>query len=522
MLLVLLAVCLPPSDARGQLDVQYIPESAIGAVVLYPKAAAALESLDLLPHEIVSAAGQQQFGVDPLKIEQAVLLLDKPSMEGPPEWGCIIRFDEATIPGGEFFRREVTPVDFRGQAAWGHGEELLVVDLDHKTFLLGSPAMVAKMVDARGVESGLTKMLQASAAPNSLVVCLDFEPVRGQMLEMLAQVPDVPPPFQPFLKLPELVQSITLQQQLDEAFSSRLTMLATGGNGAKLAATIGDGLRKGKDMLLALMSAQMNTDDPVQNATIRYFYRLGDYIERQMQPAIDGDSVVFEGNGGIAAAPLAVALLLPAVQQTRAAARRVQSANNLRQLILAMHNFHDAYKRFPTNLYDDNGNVLLSWRVQILPFVEENNLYQQFHLDEPWDSEHNLNLVDQMPEILACPDIALEPGKTLYLGVAGHDTVFDADARGIRLSAITDGTSNTIALVEASPERAVIWTRPDDLNVDWNNPMNGLGGIRPGGFNVAMCDGSVRFISESLDPQTLAWLFQRNDGNVVDPDALDR
>ena len=97
-------------------------------------------------------------------------------------------------------------------------------------------------------------------------------------------------------------------------------------------------------------------------------------------------------------APVAVALALPA----RMAARQNIAINNLHQLGIAMHVHHDAFKAFPARaICDKQEKPLLSWRVKLLPFLEQNALYQQFHLDEPWDSEHNLKLVDRMPAYFA-------------------------------------------------------------------------------------------------------------------------
>ena len=233
------------------------------------------------------------------------------------------------------------------------------------------------------------------------------------------------------------------------------------------------------------------------------------------------------GNIGTAA-PLAVGLLLPAVQSARrgggvwhphipptAAARRAQSMNNMKQIALALHNYHDVYKTFPpAYTTDEDGNPLLSWRVYILPFVEQQPLYQQFHLDEPWDSEHNKKLIPSMPPTLRSPNSRAEPGKTNYLGVGGEKGIFPGKEKvGIR--DITDGTSNTLMVVEANDQSAVIWTRPDDFQPDPDNPTKGLVGLRPGGFLGGLADGSVRFFSESTDGQVLQAIFTRNGSEVV-------
>ena len=224
-----------------------------------------------------------------------------------------------------------------------------------------------------------------------------------------------------------------------------------------------------------------------------------------------------------ASAPVLVALLLPAVQAAREAARRTQSTNNLKQIALAMHNYHDTFKGFPP-IYsvDKDGKPLLSWRVHILPFIEQQPLYQAFHLDEPWDSAHNKTLIARMPQVYRSPNSVAEPGKTVYLGNAGKDGVFvpptegpPQPPRGLSFAKITDGTSNTIMAVEANDAAAVIWTKPDDFVPRADNPLQGLVGMRPGGFLAALCDGSVRFIAATIDKNTLKALFTRSGGEVV-------
>ncbi len=168
------------------------------------------------------------------------------------------------------------------------------------------------------------------------------------------------------------------------------------------------------------------------------------------------------------AAPVMVGLLLPAVQASRAAARRMQSTNNLKQIGLALHNYESVYRRFPEAYSkDENGKPLLSWRVHILPFIEQANLYEQFHLDEPWDSEHNIKLLDQMPLVYLSPQSAAEAGMTVYLGNGGEKGVLNSNPenkgkimQGTRFGDIIDGTSNTILAIEASDEAAVPWTKP--------------------------------------------------------------
>ena len=117
-----------------------------------------------------------------------------------------------------------------------------------------------------------------------------------------------------------------------------------------------------------------------------------------------------------------VALLLPAVQSAREAARRAQCVNNLKQIGLAMHNYQSANNAFPRPaITDKDGKPLLSWRVAILPYIEQQELYNKFKLDEPWDSPHNKALIKEMPPIYVCPSRAnVEPGTTTYRVFVGQ------------------------------------------------------------------------------------------------------
>ncbi len=241
-----------------------------------------------------------------------------------------------------------------------------------------------------------------------------------------------------------------------------------------------------------------------------------DELVKVLLPTQQGDRLTIaltEENGGAAKA---MTLLMPPVVAARAAAARAQAKNNLKQFALALHNYHDAYGHLPVAQPSKDGKPLLSWRVHILPFVEQQQLYEQFKLDEPWDSDNNKKLIEKMPKIFEIPGMTLAPGKTAYLVPTGEKMVFDGD-RKTTFNKITDGTSNTIMIVEANADQAVIWTKPDDLPIDLEKPLAGLGKARGNNLLAAFCDGSVRVISGSIDPKTLAALLTMNGGEVVDP-----
>jgi prepilin-type processing-associated H-X9-DG protein len=218
----------------------------------------------------------------------------------------------------------------------------------------------------------------------------------------------------------------------------------------------------------------------------------------------------------IAGVGVGAAMLLPAVGAARQAAQRNQSMNNQKQIMLALLNHESATSALPAHaIYSADGKPLLSWRVKILPYLEQRALYDQFRLDEPWDSAHNKALIAQMPDVFRHPNLKLEPGKTNYLAIVGKDCLFNGTEKGLTLRQVTDGTSNTVAVVEASPDQAVEWTKPDDLEFNPDDPKAGLGNVHAGGWNAAFCDGHVQFISEYAAPEMLKALFTCAGGEAV-------
>jgi hypothetical protein len=200
------------------------------------------------------------------------------------------------------------------------------------------------------------------------------------------------------------------------------------------------------------------------------------------------------------------------------AAHRAQSQNNLKQLALAFHNHLAAYKYFPAAAAFSKGKKpLLSWRVAILPYIEQDALYKQFKLDEPWDSPHNKKLIAKMPKIFALPMVGkpAKAGHTYYQVFTGKDTAFvPGAARGPGVGNFPDGFSNTALVVEAF--EPVPWTKPEDVVYDPKKPLPKLGGLFKEGFNVALADGSVRSIGRKAKEVALRRLITPADGNIFD------
>ena len=212
--------------------------------------------------------------------------------------------------------------------------------------------------------------------------------------------------------------------------------------------------------------------------------------------------------------------LLPAITRPGASkqASTLQS-NNLKQVMLGMHNFYDTYRGFPPRItVGEDGTPLLSWRVHLLPFIGQQALYDQFHLDEPWDSSHNIKLLEQIPVTYQSPEYSdLELGTTCVVLQLHDGTQRDGDKDGLlRYEDITDGTSNTIAVVNAPRDKAVPWTKPEDLSVDKDDPVASLFGDRPN-MQRGLFDGSIRTMERDRVTAESILAYLTHQGGEVGP-----
>ncbi|HEV3342049.1 MAG TPA: DUF1559 domain-containing protein [Pirellulales bacterium] len=189
----------------------------------------------------------------------------------------------------------------------------------------------------------------------------------------------------------------------------------------------------------------------------------------------------------------------------------------MRQIMVAMHMHHSQFRAFPppsTATYDEAGKPLLSWRVYLLPHLDQNPLYGLFHLDEPWDSEHNRALLDKMPDVYLSRGISPDGNRTGFVLFQGPQ-MYQIGKSGPDIRRIGDGTSNTLLVVEVGPESAVPWTRPDDLPFDSAQPLTALGSLSKDGLWGGFADGAVRKIRPDIKPEVFRGLLTPNGGEVI-------
>jgi hypothetical protein len=188
----------------------------------------------------------------------------------------------------------------------------------------------------------------------------------------------------------------------------------------------------------------------------------------------------------------------------------------LKALGIACNEFHDARGGIPDNVVAKDGTPLLSWRVAILPYINEESLYTRFKLDEPWDSAHNKKLIDKMPDLYRPVRGRAKAGFTFYQVFEGEDTLFIPKKPRFTWTTVSmlNGTSNTGLIYEAG--EPVIWSRPVDMHLDPKKPLPRLGGLFDGDFHVVMCDGHVCFLKKDPDPELLKCLINPANAKVFD------
>lgn len=194
---------------------------------------------------------------------------------------------------------------------------------------------------------------------------------------------------------------------------------------------------------------------------------------------------------------------------------RSQRINDLKQIILAMHSYEAKHGKFPrAAIYSDAGEPLLSWRVAILPFLDQQELFEQFHLDEPWDSPNNMMLAEKMPEVYISSETSVASTETTVQVPFGTGLLFDGKQE-ISFADIKDGSVNTIAIVNTSPGQAVCWTKPADWKVDLENPWKGLKPTTGEGIAIAFADGSTYWFVLDRKDEDMRALLTRDGGEVV-------
>lgn len=223
----------------------------------------------------------------------------------------------------------------------------------------------------------------------------------------------------------------------------------------------------------------------------------------------------------VAVVAIAVAFFLPAVRRGAGeAAHRSQCRNNLKQIGIALHNYHEKYGVYPpAYTVDATGRRLHSWRTLILPYLEQSALYDQIDLSKPWDDPVNAEVFETAVNVYRCPSGDTDSNRTTCLAIVTSNSCLQP-GKGTKASDITDGTGNTLLVIEVDHRHAVPWMSPQDADeslflshtLDSHLPHEG-------GFNVLFADGFARFLSADVSSADRRAMITTNAGDSISKDA---
>ncbi len=222
---------------------------------------------------------------------------------------------------------------------------------------------------------------------------------------------------------------------------------------------------------------------------------------------------VFMGVSCLLLLAFSVALYWPVFSGAGEASRRSICRNNLKQIGLALHDYHDAYASFPpAHVVDEKGTPLYSWRVLLLPYLEQKALYSEWDATQAWDSPANRRLSDTVLSVYTCPNSTDAGPYTNYIAPVGSDSVFPG-TETITFDDITDPPHQTIMVAEMTGEQ-IPWAAPFDERISFEavNSVGAVGSKHVGGMHVLFCDGGAGFVLDTVDATALTNLFNRHDG----------
>jgi hypothetical protein len=517
-----------PGAAAGAPGLSCVTGDFFAAVVLHPARIAKSPLVKpLLEMEPVRAA-VEQIGIKPADVQRLTLLIpasqEQRAVPGIANGAIVLRlvepFDVKTrllelrdrmMPGAE---GELAEKTIEGKTCYQISPPMpmLAFGLDEQTMVITDEPLATKMLAAKPEQGPLAERLGQVDLAGDAVVVIALDPVREQLRKGIEEdKQNLPPQLAGLAELPEMLTAVTLSLDLSgDTLLKGVLEASDAESAAKVEGLLKESIQTGKTMFEA---AKQSVPEDKRKETFAAT-RVADQALAGLAVSREANAVTVTLKRPEGFDESVTAMIAQAEEVGSAAVQRAQQMNKLKEIALAMHIYHDVHKAFPpAATRDADGKPLLSWRVELLPYLEKPGLYDKFQRDEPWDGPHNIQLVNQMPEVFLSAGREND-GKTSIMLFTGEGTAF-AGPKGPRLADIVEGSSNTILCVEAGADKAVPWTKPEDLPFDPNDPISALGAIPGDGFRAAFFDVSCTQFERSIAPETLRAMITPDGGEPV-------
>ena len=521
----LLVVTVPTVHAQQEIE-NVLPDSSVLLWQVKPTEVFASKSLNLFPREALGAVSSDELGVD---------LQRMPRISGAYELGpnlvsafsiCFMATrstDIANLDGQKFGPIRISEANQNVRLRNWRGTDIGVVQMDGR-WLAGSQSSLKKMLQANGQPHRLSELLRRKDVP--IVLIVDVKRLKNRLTDYLKFFEISPLTEKAVLltRLCDLVDHIVVRIELAEQAALEVSWtVAEGRDVGQVSALIDRILKLGVESMGAYgmeMFRWSAVDAESPEVWGAYWRRmlgsLSDSIKRNAE-----DNRVVTRLENLEELMFVVSLagmsanLLEGVQESLP---RSKTESNLEEIAIAIQGFESVHRRIPQRAIRDNdGKPLLSWRVLLLPYLGQDELYSQFRLNEAWDSEHNKKLLEKMPAVYANPNTELQLGYTTYLAPFGYvdqreQTAWDVEP--LLLRQVSAGLGNTAAVVEVTPLSAVPWTKPEDFDLKERELLEFLGEPPTGGL-VVMLDGNSYDLSRWKDKRRLKAVLTVNGGEAV-------
>ncbi len=520
---------LPPK-APQPIDISYIPPDAAFALVVDPYQITRSPNLAVLNDSNMKETLLVDWGIDLDATEQVILIGGLGKKLGSFFTGTILRYKqpfdlpkylqsrspewEEVVAGDQKYYR---PDDKKIPCVMAPSNRVLVM-ADEET--LKRMASVAK--DA---ESPLLATLRNSDDAAAALAVLEVSIVRPQVMAFLAftklPAPFDAAPYDGIKKVPVNIDEAIVKLNVSPLLSIKADMRAKDEDAAiatdTFLANVIDKIFETVDEMMVEPEGEQDRGAAVAASAIQAL--LGD-LKSILKHSRDGVNLNVSYGGKTVQNQLTVVgpTFMQQIRAANLASQVAQSQEKLIAIAAALIDSAATKGTYPAPaIYGPDGKPLLSWRVQILPLLGQQALYEQFHLDEPWDSDHNKKLIDHMPQIYRTPGHKFD-GKTQYVLPTGVGTIFEGKD-GMKPDDVTDGKQKTILAVELFDGRGVEWTRPDDLKFDRADPGINLTHLAKPKFVAVFADGVARNIDAKKNAAIMVGLFSPAGGEEI-PDEF--
>lgn len=531
-----MSIARAQTASSAQIWQGFVPEDAYASTVVYPQRILANPSIAKMIDPGMVAEFAKHTGVEPGEIEQVVTVfgpLGEGEHGGPPmpKLAVIARFtkphdgaelaakwletpkpEQIEIAGHKCFQSTADPQRPRSPT------DMAFCFVDDRTVVAAVPSWMPEVLGAKDATSPLISAMTASdPAADATIIFVNNDMIKGMAKSVPPQM--LPGPLQSFAALPDLLRAVKLAIYTTPKLGLKFMFVGNDDASAEKIAGMIKSLQQVGQGLLPIVQRPADPNMPAEaQQAQKYSAEMAGKLVNGLVPQQSGKKVTVEINDLGTLDELVMNVVMPAMMAGHRAAGSAMDAGNLKQIGLAMLDLAGDTSTLPAHaIFSKDGKPLLSWRVAILPYVGQIKLYDKFHQDEPWDSPNNKPLIAQMPDVFKSAGGHLPEGMTRFVVPVGKDTMFDG-TKGLATSAATDGPSVTILALEVGDDKAVTWTKPDDLEFDPQHPLAGVG-ASVSAIPAVMGDGSVHVL-KNIDEETFKRLILRNDGQKVDPSKL--